>query len=301
MRRDIAFRSSKLTLRGWLVTPDDTASAADAKHPCVVLAHGFSAVKEQTLDRFAARFAAAGLASVVFDNPTLGASDGEPRGDLDPWAQIAAYRDAISFAQTLAEVDAGRVGVWGSSFSGAHVLVVAAIDRRVRCAVSQVPLIDGFATLQRLAGAEGLAAMRDAADADRSAVFAGAAPAMMPVVSEDPAAGPALPGAPAFEYFTRIGAAASWRNEVTLRTIDRVLAYDVTRFVPRISPTPLLMIVADDDRTTPTDLALRAYASALEPKRLELLPGDHFVPYEREFERAAGAASAWLAEHLGAR
>jgi hypothetical protein len=297
MRQDIAFRSAALTLRGWLVKPANVA----ARLPCVVMAHGFSAVKEQTLDRFADRFAAAGLASLVFDNPNVGASDGEPRGDLDPWAQIAAYRDAISYAETLHEIDAARIGVWGSSFSGAHVLAVAAIDRRVRCAVSQVPLIDGFANLQRIAPAHDLAAMRIAVEADRRAVFAGATPAMMPVCSDDPAAAPALPGLSAFEYFTKVAAAASWRNECTLRTIDRVIAYDVTRFVPRVSPTPLLMVVADDDMTTPTDLALQAYASALEPKRLELVRGDHFVVYDREFERAAGAAAAWLAEHLGAK
>ena len=67
----------------------------------IVMAHGFSAVKEMYLDRFAEVFAAAGLAALVFDNRNFGASDGVPRQEIDPWRQIADYRDAISFALTL--------------------------------------------------------------------------------------------------------------------------------------------------------------------------------------------------------
>ena len=293
---DIEFRSGATTLRGWLIRP----AAASAPSPVVVMAHGFSAVKEQSLPRFAGRFAEAGLASLVFDNPGLGASDGEPRGDLEPWAQVRAYRDAITFAGTRPELDAARLGVWGSSFSGAHVLAVAAVDRRVRCVVSQVPLISGFRALQRLSAAEAFGPMLEALDADRRAVFAGAEPARMPVVSADPAGPAALPGARAFDYFTRVAAAERWRNECTLRTLDRVIEYDVTGFLPRIAPTPLLMIVAGNDTTTPTDEALSAFALALEPKRVVITAGDHFAPYAEEFDRAAGAAAGWFREHLRA-
>ncbi|NBQ43781.1 MAG: hypothetical protein EBU23_15280, partial [Mycobacteriaceae bacterium] len=65
------------------------------------------------------------------------------------------------------------------------------------------------------------------------------------------------------------------------------------------TPTPLLMVVTTHDTTTPTDLALAAYERALQPKQLVLLPGDHFVPYQREFEKASSAALAWFVEHLG--
>jgi cephalosporin-C deacetylase-like acetyl esterase len=111
------------------------------------MAHGFSAVKEMYLDRFAEVFAAAGLNVLVFDNRCFGASDGEPRQEIDPWAQVRDYRDAITYLHTLPEVDPGRIGIWGSSYSGGHVLVVAAIDRRVKAVVSQVPLISGHANL----------------------------------------------------------------------------------------------------------------------------------------------------------
>ena len=140
MRKDIAFKTEDgVTLRGWLYLPDRAAGRV----PAVVMAHGFSAVKEMYLDRFAEAFAAGGLGALVFDNRNFGASDGEPRQHIDPWQQVRDYRDAITFAGTLAEVDADRIGVWGSSYSGAHVVVLGAIDRRVKCVVAQVPLISG--------------------------------------------------------------------------------------------------------------------------------------------------------------
>jgi uncharacterized protein len=115
MREDIAFDADGVTLRGWLYSPDDAGGPV----PAVVMAHGFSAVKEMYLDRFAEAFAAAGLAALVFDNRNFGASDGEPRQEIDPWAQVRDYRDALTYAGTRDEIDSGRLGIWGSSYSGA--------------------------------------------------------------------------------------------------------------------------------------------------------------------------------------
>ena len=67
---------------------------------------------------------------MVFDNRNFGASGGEPRQEIDPRKQVRDYRDAITFAETLPETDVDRIGIWGSSYSGGHVLVVGAIDRR---------------------------------------------------------------------------------------------------------------------------------------------------------------------------
>ena len=141
MRRDIEFRTEDgVILRGWHYLPERAGST-----PTVVMAHGYSAVKEMYLDRFAEVFAEAGIGAVVFDNRNFGASDGQPRQEIDPWQQIRDYRDAITWASDLPEVDAERIGIWGSSYSGAHVLVVGATDRRVKCVVAQVPLISGHA------------------------------------------------------------------------------------------------------------------------------------------------------------
>jgi fermentation-respiration switch protein FrsA (DUF1100 family) len=70
-------------------------------------------------------------------------------------------------------------------------------------------------------------------------------------------------------------------------------------FVERVSPTPLLMVVATHDHIAVTDLALKAYERALEPKRLAMIEGGHFDPYVREFKTASHAAIDWFRTHLG--
>jgi hypothetical protein len=193
--------------------------------------------------------------------------------------------------------------VWGSSYSGGHVLVVAAIDRRVRCAVAQAPLVSGYRNILRLVRADMLAPLRAMCDQDREARFAGQSPAMLPVVSADPTGPAALPTADSHGWFTETGQsrAPAWKNEVTLRTVEMLMEYEPAAYVERISPTPLLMVVANGDHLTPTDLALAAYERALEPKRLVLLPGGHFDVYTGPgFEAASSAARAWFVQHLGA-
>ena len=74
--------------------------------------------------------------------------------------------------------------------------------------------------------------------------------------------------------------------------------YEPGAHIERISPTPLLMIVARNDVITPTDLALSAYNRALEPKQLVLLPGGHFDAYTASFEYAAIPARNWFVQHL---
>ena len=297
MRSDIAFKTEDgITLRGWHYRPE----AGTPPWPTVVMAHGFSAVKEMYLDRFAESFAAAGLASVVFDNRNFGASDGQPRQEIDPWRQIADYRDAITFAETLPEADNDRIGIWGSSYSGAHVLVVGATDRRVKCVVSQVPLISGYQNLRRLVRADQIAGLRAALEADRRARFAGQPPAMVPVVSEDPAGVAALPTPDSWSWFSETGRtrAPAWRNEVTLRSLDLFAGYEPGAYLGLVSPTPLLMLVAAGDHLTVSDLALEGFARAREPKRLVILPGGHFDAYVGGFERAAGGAVEWFRQHL---
>lgn len=139
-REDIQFKSSDgVALRGWFFTP---SAGKGAKLPCLVMLHGFSAVKEMDLDKFAEKFSSKlQLNVLVYDNRGFGASDaapGQPRSEIIPHLQISDLQDAITYAQTRAEVDAEKVGIWGSSYSGGHVLYVAAVDRRVKAVISQV-------------------------------------------------------------------------------------------------------------------------------------------------------------------
>jgi uncharacterized protein len=296
-RRDIEFDAEGVTLRGWFYGADGASGAA----PTVVMAHGFAAVKEMYLDRFAEVFAAAGLNALVFDNRNFGASDGEPRQEIDPVQQVRDYRHAITYASALHEVDPTRIGAWGSSYSGGHVLVLGAIDRRVKAVVAQVPLVSGSANVAELVRADFRAGFRQMFDDDRAARFRGDPPAMVPVVAEDPLAPSALPTPDSWTWFTETGKtrAPSWKNEVTLRTVEMLGEYEPAAYIARISPTPLLLVVAREDHLTPAHLAIDAYERAREPKRLAILPGGHFDAYVDGFDVASAPARDWFVEHLG--
>jgi cephalosporin-C deacetylase-like acetyl esterase len=139
-RQDVEFKSSDgVTLRGWFYTP---STHTGSKLPCLVMLHGFSAVKEMDLDFFAEQFLSKlSLCILIYDNRGFGASDaapGQPRQEIIPALQISGLQDAITYAQSRAEVDPDKVGVWGSSYAGGHVLYVAAVDRRVKACISQV-------------------------------------------------------------------------------------------------------------------------------------------------------------------
>ena len=215
---------------------------------------------------------------------------GRPRG----------YRDAISYLLTRPDVDAARIGIWGTSYSGGHVLEVAAIDRRVKCVVSQVPTISGYQSALRRTRSDLVPALLARFDEDRTHRFAGGTPAMLPAVSDDPQVACAMAGADAFVFFTESAArfAPNWKNEVTLRSAEMARENEPGQYIARISPAPLLMIVADQDWLTPTDLCLQAWETALEPKQLLMIKGGHFTPYIEHFEATSRAAAQWFERHL---
>ena len=253
MREDIEFDTEGATLRGWFYLPD----GADGEVPCIVMAHGFSAIKEMHLDEYAEVFCDAGLACVVYDNRGFGASDAAPgrhRQEIDPWEQVRDYQHAITYAQSRPEVDAQRIGVWGSSYSGAHSYVVGAIDRRVKAVCGQVPVISGRIGFEMLVRIDNWAAIDEMLAADRAARARGEAPVMMPVVDEDPTAASALPTPDSYEFFSAYEG-TSWRNEVTLRTLEFFRGYEPGEYLKLISPTPLLTVVAPNDRLVAGGLA----------------------------------------------
>src|SRR5579884_1503261 len=295
-RRDVEFPADGTTIRGWLYLPDSAARAV----PAIVMAPGFACVKEMHLDRYAEIFAASGLAALVFDFRNLGASGGEPRQEIDPWQQAEDYRHAITYASAVPGIDANRIGIWGSSYSGGHALVVAATDRRVKCVAVQVPTISGHDSgLRRVAMADVPKLTAEFA-ADRLQRMQGGVPATRRIVG-DPADNPIYPAPAVRDWFLESARSApAWRNEVTLRSVEFARAYEPGAYISHISPTPLLMIVGLQDFTTCTDLQLAAYNRALEPKKLVTLAGGHFAPYCEEFETASSSARDWFLQHLRA-
>ncbi|MBN9428158.1 MAG: alpha/beta hydrolase [Burkholderiales bacterium] len=291
MYREIEFRSEDTIIRGRLYAPREVSGPA----PVIIMAPGFGGLIQHSPVAYAEVFAAAGLAVLVYDHPRFGASDGQPRQDADPVLQRRTYRDAISYAQTLPEVDPLRIGLWGSSYGGGHVLEVAAQDPRVRCVVSQVPTISGFAQARRRMTADAMKAMRVRFDEDRARRLQGAAPATLPLVSIDPAQPGYFNTRAAYDNYMQV---PEFVNRITLRSIEMNWENEPAINIERVSPRPLLMIVADEDEATPSDLALGAYQRALEPKQLMIVKGGHFSPYHEHLERTSAAARDWFLRHL---
>jgi dienelactone hydrolase len=293
MRTTVVFDAEDgTTLRGF-VFRDDSGSPG----PIIVMAHGFSGVTASLIP-YAQHFADNGFVVLLFDNRNFGSSDGEPRQHINPYQQIADFRDAITFAQTLPDADPTRIGIWGSSYAGGHVLAVGACDRRVRCVVSQIPMISGHRNAPRLFMPARLKSLRRQFAQERSALLAGAKPTYVPVFSSDPHADDCVFPPESAEFIARSEEAEGWRNEVTLRSVEYLIEYEPGSFAPFVSPTPLLMIVGANDTVNPPDLQLEAFERALEPKRLHIHPGGHFGTYTRQFESTSTEASNWFLQHL---
>jgi dienelactone hydrolase len=290
-RTDVTFMSAGERCAAWLYRPEGATA-------CVVLAHGWTGVREQRLDAFAERFARAGLAALVFDYRHFGASDGEPRSLLAIPRQLADWRAAVTFARGIDGIEPSAVALWGSSFSGGHVIEVAARDSRIAAVVAQVPFVDGLANLSRLGWRH---AMRLTVEGirDSAGALAGRPPHMIPSVG--PPGSKAVMNSPDAEPGFRAlnPPGLAWPNEAAARVALRVGSYRPTRKVARVR-CPILFALADDDVVTPPDLAAKAAARA---PRAEVrhYPGGHFDPYVGElFERVVADQTEFLVRHLGA-
>jgi fermentation-respiration switch protein FrsA (DUF1100 family) len=292
----IEFMSNGLRCIGLKYLPPDMK--AGEKRPCIVLAHGFSAVKEMYFTDYAQAFSKAGFVAVVFDYRYLGESEGEPRGQIFPWEQIEDFRNAITFAQMQPEVDAAKIGVFGSSYSGGHVICLGALDRRVKAVASQVPLIDGYANFQAIVPRAAGAGMIKFLEADRVERYKSGKVNYLPVVAPDNNA--VLNTSDSFQWFTETHKkkAPRWENRVTVESIEKFIEYSPAVYLSRVSPTPFLMMVAENDILTPTDLAVAGFDKALEPKKLVILPGGHFDAYVNGFSLSSGNAIAWYKQWL---
>lgn len=301
-RQDIEFNAEGATLRGWLYRPVST----NQKLPAIVMAHGYNCIKELYLDKFAEVFAKNGHVVLVFDNRNFGDSDGEVRQELDPWQQIRDYRNAITFMQTQSFVDPNKIGIWGTSYSGGHVLVVAAIDKRVKCVVSQVPTISGWQGMLRRTQPGDWEKLRKQFYEDRISRFLGKAPKLVPMISDPASNGVAShASADVWEFFTGKNAPKAdqwrfkkWHNEITLRSIEMYSEYEPGSYIERIAPTPLLMLVAENDVVAVTDEALDAFNRAREIKKLHIFSGGHFSAYIEQFESLSNEAVNWFNQFL---
>ncbi len=278
MREDLNFEVEGTSCAAWLYRPPNTTWAV----PCIVMAHGFGMTRECRLPDYAERFAAEGFAVLLFDYRGFGDSGGEPRQLLDIAAQRLDWAGAVAAARGLPGIDPERIALWGTSFSGGHVLHVAARDHRIAAAVAQVPFTDGRATLTSVGkpSADGIrhtARLMAAAARDVARRRRGGPPLLVPVAGEYGSR--AVIAGPRAERTLRmlVPDGVSWRNEVNAGIVLQVLADRPGLDAPRIR-CPLFVAVCEDDAVTPAEPAIVA-AQAAPAGVLARYPFSHFEAY----------------------
>ncbi|HEV7616106.1 MAG TPA: alpha/beta fold hydrolase [Solirubrobacterales bacterium] len=244
------------------------AATASPPAPIVVMAHGLSGTRRDGLGPFAQRFAAAGLAALVFDHRGFGDSGGEP--DLfDPARQLEDWRAAIARARSLPGIDPERVATFGSSMGGGNALAAAAGDRRIAAAISQVPFLD----LMRQAH-------RSSPRVSALVLWAALRGRHLPAVGQPHEA--ALINAPGGEegwrHVVAIGEDSRWRNRVSTRwLLGR--PYRPARHAAGLH-CPWLLCVGEADRVARPGPAIAA-AKRAPLGELRTYPGvDHFDVYD---------------------
>lgn len=289
-RQNITFKTSDgIQLHGWFYTLDHSQVA-----PCIIMTHGFSALKEHSLAKFADVFVKAGLCVLVYDNRNFGESEGEPRFEVNPELQVQDLLSAISFLATKPEVDKNKIGLWGTSFSGGNVLVAAASDDRVRCVVAQVPFVKGHHDYLKLKRPDLWEIIQRKYAADAKARATGKLPGMTPVVTADPEKSAVMKEPEAYQYFTQL---PQWQNQVTLHSVELSGNSAPINVVSKIK-IPVLFIIADNDTICLTSLALSAYEKLTTLKKCIRVKGHHFSVYDEHFELCAKEAGKWFKENL---
>ena len=234
-------------MSAWLFLPRKVSAPV----PCIVMAHGFGGTKDMGLEVYASRFQQAGYAALVFDDRALGESGGEPRQLIRPQSQLEDYAAAIEYARGLHQVDSERIVLWGTSYSGGHVIMTAARDRRIACVIAQAPGLDGRATGRMIVKREGwgfMLRMLLHAQRDMFRSWLGLSPHTIPIVGP-PGTIACLNTPDSMHAFAAL-ATSRLRNEVCARIWlegggDRPVQYaqDVR--------CPVLLQICDHDDTTP--------------------------------------------------
>ncbi|MGQ0623101.1 MAG: alpha/beta hydrolase [Sporichthyaceae bacterium] len=284
-REDIQFDVDGDCCAAWWYRPANT----DSKGTCVVMAHGFAMTRECRLPAWAQAFAEAGLAVLLFDYRAFGASGGHPRQVLDIAAQRRDWTAAVAAARALPGIEPDRVVLWGTSFSGGHVLHVAARDSRVAAVIAQLPFTDGPKSLRGGPGSprpwspQGRARAKASVRALRAGLTdlrsrrAGGSPLLVPVAGEwGSGAVIAGPGAQAALRML-VPDDATWRNEVNAGVVLQVLRDRPGRGAVHISA-PLFIATCAGDRVTPEAPAIAAARSAPRGEHRSY-PFSHFQAY----------------------
>jgi pimeloyl-ACP methyl ester carboxylesterase len=295
-RRDVAFESGGITCRAWAYAPD---ARFKRPAPCIVMAHGLGGTRDCALEPYAQAFAKAGFFVLLFDYRRLGASDGAPRQLISIPDELEDWAAAIAFARAMPGVDSNRIGLWGTSLSGGHVMVAAARDPGVAAVAAQCPMLDGAASARMLrkdTGLGKLAWIGWAALVDRARALLGMSPYYVPLVAP-PGGLAAMASHDAYKGMSAI-VPPGWRNEVAARLFLVLPCYRPIRAAKSVT-CPTLIIACKKDSVVSTQAATATAARMGDKARLVELPIGHFDIYLGDwFERSSTVQIAFFEEAL---
>lgn len=289
-KKKISFQSRGVTCNGWLYLPPDVQ-----RPPIVVMAHGFAAEQSFRLPAFAEKFAETGMAVLTFDYRNFGESEGKPRNLVDPARHIEDWLFAINFAQTLREVDGKRIALWGSSFSGGHVLVVSAKHGGVSAVISQVPFVDGFAVAQNF---KPLFALKVLAHGIVDGVLSLMGKVHYVKVIGEPDEFALMNTPECMQgYLALVPPDSTWENKAPARIALKLPFYRPISFASKIK-CPVLMICAERDSLIPPS-SVKKCASLISNCELNSFEVGHFDVYTGEmFEKVSKLEAEFLMRHL---
>jgi uncharacterized protein len=254
--------------------------------------HGFTATRDEELDRFCERFAAVGIAALAFDFRHLGASGGEPRQLVDLRRQYEDCDAALGYARILEGIDPARIVIWGASFAGGHALDAAARNPWLAAAICLVPFVDG-ARPPRGVTPGSTPWMLGAALRDAWRALRGGPRHFIPAVGP-PGSRAAIANQNAYESLARTRPHSLWRNEVAARVLLQIPRHRPVRSAARVR-CPLLVQVVEEESVFSNRPAERAAARAQQGELRRYRGLDHFdVYFEPGFETVIEEEIAFL-------
>jgi fermentation-respiration switch protein FrsA (DUF1100 family) len=186
--------------------------------------------------------------------------------------------------------------------SGGNVICAAAIDKRIKAVIAQVPFVSGEFVSMALGTKKSQFVL-----ADRAQLAKNGSSTMIPVVPEsteeaESGTSQAILSTPdVFPFLAELDRrGVKWEKLGTLQSLFYMQSHEPRSFIHRISPTPLLMVVGEQDLCVPTNLQLAMYQQAQEPKKVHVVRGvGHFgVYYGAAFEENIKVQLGFLNEVL---
>jgi dipeptidyl aminopeptidase/acylaminoacyl peptidase len=258
--QSVEFFSEGVKVAGILRSPDDVSGAV----PAIVQGPGWLGLKDAKLYLpYHEAFTAAGFHILIFDYRGFGDSEGD-RGILLPQNQLDDLVNAVSYLTTRDDVDANNIGTFGSGGTGGgNAVLLAATDRRIRAAVSQVPVADGEDWLHRMRREYEWQEFLRRIEADQKERVISGVGEMVHPREEIMVATPERKA-------TNVKGDVDSKipNSVPLRCAEAIMRYRPIDVVDQVAPTPLMFIGVEDDAVTPTDHVVDLYNKANAPKKM---------------------------------